>query len=264
MSACFAVISDIHGNLEGLQAVLSSIEKQGISEIICIGDVVGYGADPELCWILAKKNCAKILKGNHEAMLVGDIDFSKCSKLGQQSALWTKAHVSTNTQQELEKLPMSLNRYGADFFHAAPEDYGIWRYLNHASEIIEAFGQVKAPLVFYGHTHRPRITLVGYDGIVKQDILPQKKQHITVELDKWRCYVNPGSVGQQRDSHTDASYAICNLEDRIARITMIRIPYRRLTSYRKIKCYGCGEEAAAYLIREKVRRDWFELISHWR
>lgn len=263
MSVRFAVISDIHGNLEGLQAVLKSIKKRNISEIICLGDVVGYGADPEACWALVKESCRHILKGNHEAILAGDIDESDCGALGKQSVAWTREHITKRSGGELAKLPTHVVQYGAAFFHSAPEGPKMWAYLNRAEQIAEAFRGCGYPLIFYGHTHRPRVTVIGRDGRIVQDELVQKTRRFAARLDRF-CCVNPGSVGQQRDSHTDASYAICELDGPTAEITLHRIPYKRFPAYQKVRRQGCGAPAAAYLIREQWRRNWFEIIDHWR
>lgn len=264
MSTRFAVISDIHGNLEGFQAVLRDIKKRRVSEILCLGDVIGYGADPEACWALARKSCNCILKGNHEAILLGDIDESGCSALGKQSAAWTRAHVTDRTSVALSKLPTHFEQYGAVFFHSAPEGPEMWTYLNQTEQVTDAFRGCASPLIFYGHTHRPRVTLIGPDGAVNYDLLVQRTVHFTVRLDQFRCYVNPGSAGQQRDSHTDVSYVVCELDGTTAKISIYRIPYKRFFSYQKVKRQGCGTEAADYLIREKWRRDWFEFINHWK
>ena len=262
MKTRFAVISDIHGNLEGLRAVLKSVDTENVSEILCLGDVIGYGADPEKCWEITKAKCSSILKGNHEAILAGDIDESQCSELGKQSAVWTRGHVTKKSRGELVDLPLQTVQYEASFFHSAPEGPKMWTYLNRIEQVLEAFSECVTPVVFYGHTHRPRVTLVKENDVVVQDVLIQRTTRFVVNLKEYRCYVNPGSVGQQRDFRTDASYAVCELDGSVANITVHRIPYKRFLAYQKIKRYGCGTAVAAYLIREKWRRNWFEIIDH--
>lgn len=267
MSIKFGVIADIHGNFEGLQAALKKLCRLGAEEIFCLGDVVGYGAEPELCWATVKRTCSLVLEGNHEAILTGKIDNSHCSALGQQSAIWTRAHVSDAVRSELAKLPFRAKRYGAVFYHSSPQNDGSWPYLNQTEQIMEAFTAELSPLVFYGHTHRPRITLVDrVSGAVIMDELIQKTKMVSVNLSCQCCYINPGSVGQQRDTHTDASFAVCELDGKMAQIQVLRIPYRRFRTYQKLLNQGCGKEAAVYLIREKGRRRLFALLDYrrWR
>ncbi len=264
MNIKFGVIADVHGNLEGLQAVLEKLRRLEIKEIICLGDVVGYGADPEPCWAEVKRACSLVLEGNHEAILTEKIDDSHCSALGQQSAIWTQSHVGATVRGELAALPFRGERYGAAFYHSSPMDDGSWPYLNRLEQVTAAFRTEKTSLIFYGHTHRPRITLEDREtGTVVWDESIQKTSKFTVNLQNQRCYLNPGSAGQQRDTHTDVSFAVCELAEDTAEIEVFRIPYRRFRSYQKLLRGGCGMAAATYLIREKKRRRWFELLDHW-
>ena len=258
----FAVISDIHGNLEGLQAVLSALKKENVSDIICLGDVVGYGADPEVCWKLIKQRCSICLKGNHEAILCGETDDSDCSNLGKQSAEWTRENVSDDIREELSELPWQMERFSAKFYHSTPNVEDGWPYLNRLEQIIAAFESTPSPLVFYGHTHRPRITIVNQSGAVVVDEMIQETKEFQVNLRDHRCYINPGSAGQQRDTRTDVSFSVCTIADENAKIKVYRIPYKRFRAYRKIRKTGCGKAAATYLVREKWRRDWFEFIDY--
>lgn len=264
MSERFAVISDIHGNLEGLQAVLARVKRLRIKEIICLGDVVGYGADPKTCWAMVKRVCSIVLEGNHEAILLDRSDDTQCSSLGRQSALWTRSHVSVDMRKELEKLPFKAERLGASFFHSTPRNDGTWPYLNYPTQVANAFSNEKSPLIFYGHTHRPRITVLDSAGSIIHDELIQKTSQYMIDLRQYRCYVNPGSTGQQRDSHTDASFAVYELDGDIVRLQVIRLAYRRFRTYCKLLDSGYGRQAAEYLIREKKRRDAFELLDYWR
>lgn len=260
----FAVISDIHGNLEGLEAVLRVIRRKGISDIICLGDVIGYGADPEACWKLCKDCCSVILKGNHEAIYLGESDDSECSTMGKQSAIWTREHMPDKYRVELAALPCMWKDGQKAFFHTAPGRERRWPYLNTSEQIVEAFHGEEQPLLFYGHTHRPRLTVVGEDGVCREDQLAvQRHLRRKVDLTKGKYYINPGSCGQQRDRHTDASFAVCAIDGRYAAIELLRIPYRRFRAYRKTMHNGCGIAAATYLIREKWRRDTFAVFDNW-
>lgn len=260
----FAVISDVHGNLEGLNAVLKEISRKNVDDIICLGDVVGYGANPEQCWQICKKHCKIILKGNHEAIFLGEIDDSDCSALGKQSAQWTRKNFPNHYRDELRNLPYTwTNDDHVAFWHTIPLNCQPWIYLNQTEQIVQAGKEQTGDLLFYGHTHRPRITVVDKKGNLIEDILVQNTTKRRFDLQTQRCYINPGSAGQQRDQHTDASFAICEIQKNEVTIEMIRMPYSRFRAYRKILNEGCGSVAATYLVREKWRRDLFAIFNYW-
>lgn len=264
MTVCkFAVISDIHGNLEGLEAVLTEIRQRKIEKIVCLGDVIGYGPDPIECWSRIKSACDLILKGNHESIFLGETDLSHCSQLGKESAEWTKRNVFAAWKDEFSDLESSAKRYGAAFYHAGVENEPNWPYLNQVEDILTSFRE-QEPLCFYGHTHRPRIVICNSNGDLCKDIMIQESTKIQFDLTQYRCYVNPGSVGQQRDTRTDASFAVCTVDGKTATIELLRIPYDCERTYRKLLEYGCGRNAAAYLIREEERRKLFENIDYRR
>ena len=258
----FAVISDIHGNLEALQKVLKTLRKQKVSEIICLGDVVGYGPNPEECWALIKQNCSICLEGNHEAMLLNRADSTNCSLIGQQSALWTSAAVSSNVKNDLAELSFGFEKYNFIFLHSGVDNDGSWRYLNKLDDMLDEYKDIQHS-VFYGHTHRPRITIIHEDGQVTDEKV-EKNACYTISLTKEKCYINPGSVGQQRDTHTDASFVICETDGEMISVEFFRIPYNSFRVYEKILEAGLGKEIASYLIREKEKRRIYEIFDYWR
>lgn len=262
MNACkFAVISDIHGNLEGLEAVFSEIRRRQIEKIVCLGDVVGYGPDPAACWELVKSNCDLILQGNHESIFLGETDLTHCSQLGKESAGWTKDNLSETFKGEFSALQPVAKAFGAVFYHAGTENGPDWPYLNSIESVLASFRESE-PLCFYGHTHRPRIVICHSDGSLFKDIMVQEDIKIQVDLSQYRCYVNPGSAGQQRDTKTDVSFSICTVEGRMATVEVLRIPYDCEKTYQKLMEYGCGKAAATYLIREEERRRSIENLNH--
>ena len=115
-----AVITDIHSNLPALEAVLAEIDARGVDEIWCLGDVVGYGADPEACTELVRKRCELCLVGNHDLAVLGALDISAFSEAAAEAAEWTRDNVSEPTLEFLRELEPSARREGVSLFHASP------------------------------------------------------------------------------------------------------------------------------------------------
>jgi len=260
MDNIFAVISDIHGNFEALSSVMRSIEREGIRRIICLGDIVGYGTDPELCWHVVKQRCDIILEGNHEAILTGKCSSDDCSDLGKISAEWTQNNVSDEIKAELGKLCISHHESGMDFYHSAPDNNYRWKYLNETNDILDCFKDCSG-IVFYSHTHRPRITVIS-DGDLLDDRLITSSEVIKT-VSGTRYYINVGSVGQQRDAITNAAYVIFRTVGNDRYIEFCRIPYNSYKTYKKTLHQGCGASVAKYLIREPWRRKIYALLNNW-
>lgn len=253
-----AIISDIHGNYDALQVVLRKIDKLGITKLFCLGDIVGYGAQPNRCYReLIKRNCV-LIRGNHEDMLLGRIRDYNCSNIGKLSHTWTRENVSLSIQKELEWLPFYIQYKGISMYHSVMQDDGIYPYLNDTTAIIDAFSN-KAGVVFYGHTHRPRVTYKLNNTTIDEYISETKEFFVEYGSS---CYINVGSVGQQRDTKTDASFATCTFEKNGFVIKIFRMSYKAFSAYRKIVRYGSGQEVATYLIRENWRRRSYELLNN--
>ena len=188
------VLSDIHGNLPALDAVLYAAEGD-YDDIWCLGDVVGYGANPVECIRLLQSFEAKCVRGNHDEVVVGDrTKLSHFNEFAWQAAAWTieTLEQDSETWAWLESQPVGpiiLNNGQVMLVHGSPRD-PIWEYTDYWEiNIIDRAVQVAYPdvkLVFFGHTHVPT--------------------HIQAR--SGRMYINPGSVGQPRDGHPDAAYII--------------------------------------------------------
>ena len=252
-----AVISDIHGNLEALKKALKIISKQKVEKIICLGDIVGYGVDSKECYeILKSKNCDFII-GNHEAMHFDMVSSDSCSDKGKISVQWQKNNVIINKEQTEFKEYIRIDK--CVFAHSCLGKDGYMKYLNKLEDILEAYKNEK--IVFYGHTHRPRITLVKEDGV--QDTFIKKTTTISLEQDDI-AYINIGSIGQQRDDRTDSYFVILDMNDeQKIQLKLYRVRYNSLKTYLKLNKYPELSSIATYLIREKFRRKIYEFINHW-
>jgi diadenosine tetraphosphatase ApaH/serine/threonine PP2A family protein phosphatase len=224
----YAIISDIHGNIEALHAVLSDIHKQSIDSIICLGDIVGYYPDPEACIREIRKNTSACLSGNHDYAAIGRVDTKTFTYYAYAAMEWTKQHLSKESISFLESLPLQLEIDGMFFTHSSPSTREQWAYVFPDSElaVFEAFSSLEFWLNFIGHTHWPSILYQEGDRIILHN------EHI-VKLDRERAYlINVGSVGQPRDFDPRSCYAMYDSDDQT--VSLIRVEYDFSITQRKI------------------------------
>lgn len=205
----YAIISDIHGNLEALESVLSHIRSRGISTIYCLGDIVGYGPNPLECTELVMENCDVSLRGNHdEALLEGIYLFNSMAK---GALLWSR-EIFQNTEHAkkeemwkfLEELPYGFHIDNYSFVHGSPidptTDYILTKNLGDEKKFHQIFSQIDHAL-FCGHTHLPCVITDNLTAKTLQDI---DFKYFIEEGEK--AIINVGSVGQSRDNDPRASY----------------------------------------------------------
>ncbi len=268
METKIAVISDIHGNLEALKVVLKNISRTRFDEIICLGDVVGYGPDSTKCMnlLLEIPNISFIL-GNHESMLLDETTDEKCSELGKISSKWTKENVDENTKNIIKsKFHKSIQRGPFLFVHSSyPYDTN-WKYAYTPDSYKENFkisNEIK--YIFLGHTHRAQIFSVSNDYFSRMDNgmkAPGTYEYILNEQDTH--YINVGSVGQARDSNSLACYVEITYSNKRLKVKFFKLRYNVWLTYSKIRASGLGEKIAGFLIQEKWRRKRYEYTYNWR
>ena len=203
-----AVISDIHSNLQALNAVWARIEELGIDSIFCLGDVVGYGARPVECLAKIRENNVRTVQGNHDALIADGslrLDFNVYSLAAVEH---NRKLLSQDDLNWLGALPTTY-RHSQDalFVHGSPDDRDrYFIYLDDLQEASASLLETDGPGVcFFGHTHHP----VVFDG---QGFLPVRQKKIFLE-DSLRMLVNPGSVGQPRDNDPRAAFLYWDRED---------------------------------------------------
>lgn len=241
MATTFAVISDIHANLEALEAVLRDIDRRGVAEIYCLGDVIGYGSSPGQCLDLVIDRCATTLCGNHDqAVFYEPYAFNVSA---ERAAYWTR-HVLENEKKKsvrdrrwetLGRLPIRYEVHGLLFVHASPRR-PVNEYLfaedvyTNPSKILANFERLEAHHMtcLVGHTHVPGVFLDDpyFDP---PDDLPEMN-HYTITEDE-KAIINVGSVGQPRDRDVRASYVIITVNGQApnngyrAEVEFIRVEY---------------------------------------
>jgi predicted phosphodiesterase len=195
-----AVISDVHANLEALEAVMSDIEHQNADKIICLGDIVGYGSDPEACLDLVDKNCAIKLMGNHEHAVMGKMINHHMNQAAQQSISWTLNKLADRYLPMIADLPIDAYSDGIYFVHSSPVEPSNWRYVLTSADAAQAFQSLKTRFCFLGHSHLPMIFSQF------EDVIHRQTGHDFQPSDDTRYLINVGAVGQPRDGDSRASY----------------------------------------------------------
>lgn len=236
------VLSDIHANLEALQAVLAHADSW--DELWFLGDIVGYGPDPLACIELIRRaEPAHWLAGNHDLAALGELDISQFNPEARRAAEWTAAHLDEAARAVLTRLEPSAERgeFDVALVHGSPR-HPVWEYILNAVTAAENFPHVAPSLCLFGHTHVPVAYEEGVDGALRLAL--NVGSPLVLESDG-RYLVNPGSVGQPRDGDPRASYARL---DTVARtVSLHRVPYAIQETQAKILAAGLPERLAARL-----------------
>ncbi len=217
-----AFVSDIHGNLEALESVLKNIDGQAtpIDKIFCLGDIVGYGPNPNECVELIKKRASVVIVGNHDYAALGKISISNFNAYAKESMYITRKMLSVESIKYLQDLPLTAQHNNITMVHSTPDEPEIWQYASTIEQVADLFPYLKTSMCFLGHTHIPYIA-------VKKNINSNpifEKCDDVIKLNKTdSCIVNVGSVGQPRDKKIDACYAIHDSDKNS--IDIIRVPY---------------------------------------
>jgi len=201
------VMSDIHANLTALEAVLA--DAGDVDGIWCLGDLVGYGPDPEECITRIRKLPNLIcLIGNHDAAVMGQLDQEAFNREANQSVNWTREQLSEASLTYLEGLCTRIETMGVTLSHGSPRN-PIWEYLLDLSTVLTNFSFFRTRVCLVGHTHIPVLYVHNGNGTVDWSV-PQANVAIDIPS---RAILNPGSVGQPRDRDPRAAYAIYTPED---------------------------------------------------
>lgn len=200
-----AVLSDIHANLEALEAVRRAGEERGVERWVCLGDIVGYGADPQACLEQVRQWMAFCVMGNHDQAVAGLVDLEYFNHYARRAAEWTAAQLRSEQRQYLAGLPLSVAEGNALYVHAHPADPGGWGYVLSAPEARAALEATPARLCFIGHSHQPLACAAGSGLLAVEDFIALRPGE--------RYLVNVGSVGQPRDGNWQACFLVWDQED---------------------------------------------------
>lgn len=231
----YAIISDIHSNLEALETVLSRVDALDVDELVCLGDIVGYNANPNECVEIIRKRNVRAVLGNHDTRAVGMEEPGDFNPVAASAVLWARQALTEENKRFLDALPRTLNvkddkgregGAGGDVKFTAVHGWvnDTDSYIFGPEDAAENFRLLKTitgsdtgALCFFGHTH-VRITYVEEGGRVSSNL----DDPLTVKPDA-NYLVNPGSVGQPRDGDPRAAFAV--LDGETAEITFYRVEY---------------------------------------
>lgn len=226
----YAIISDVHSNLEAFKVVLSELEKESVGGILFLGDIIGYGPDPNECTKKIKEVTNKVLVGNHDHAAVGLTDVSYFNPYAREAIEWTMEELAEEGKSYLSKLPLTGSINDIFLVHSTPKRPQDWNYIFTIEDVIENFRYFSQSLCFLGHSHVP--VIIEMDRAGRLEIL---KDEVEIKKDR-RYIINVGSVGQPRDGNPDAAYAIYDTERSIIRIK--RVPYNYQKTQEKMRKAG--------------------------
>jgi len=221
------VISDIHANLDALNAVIN--DAINFDGVMCLGDIVGYGPEPNECIEIVKKlPNLKCIKGNHDVAAVGDIDISLFNQEAKESMLLTQALLTQESITFIRQLPEIIEESDVTMVHGSPRN-PIWEYILEPYIARINFEFFKSDLCFVGHSHQPLVSSWDADEGVLEWGAPQQGK--TINLIN-RMIINPGSVGQPRDYDPRAAYGIYHTS--LKRFEFKRVEYDIASVQKKI------------------------------
>ncbi|HET8558187.1 MAG TPA: metallophosphoesterase family protein [Gaiellaceae bacterium] len=235
-----AVVSDIHSNLHALEAVLTAIDAEAPDELWCLGDIVGYGARPNECCAAIAERADVCLAGNHDLAVRGTIDLAEFGGEAGVAARWTRDVLEPGAQELLDRLEPQGAAHGVALYHGSARD-PIWEYVLSDEAAFVTIALADAPLVLVGHSHVAlQIALSGEE--INGGAAPDGTE---LELDGVQALLNPGSVGQPRDSDPRAAYLLLDLDAR--RASFRRVEYDVERTQREMREAGLPELLAARL-----------------
>lgn len=237
-----AILSDIHGNLEALQACLNELDKLRPDKVYCLGDIVGYGANPEECVnIVAQAGWQSVL-GNHDAAVIDPSEMTPMNPMARQALEWTAQNLSDKAKDFLKSLPLKIPiSDDAIASHGLPHKPSDWLYSDDPYAVLNAFLQVPAKVMFVGHLHYAH----SYKYEKEEGKLMLYQLPESLDLSEGRYIVNVGSVGQPRDDDHRACLVI--FDDAIPAVIYHRIQYDTALAAKKIVDAGLPDILAQRL-----------------
>ncbi|HUE40359.1 MAG TPA: metallophosphoesterase family protein [Chthoniobacterales bacterium] len=221
----YAIISDIHSNLEAFEAVLADADDNKCTDFVCLGDVVGYNANPHDCVDRVREMECPIVKGNHDeqaSLIESSRDFNEMAEAAIQ---WTRDHLTGEDKNWLRDLKLQRQLQDFTIVHATLDTPGQWGYVFNNLDAAASFTYQHTTVCFFGHTHVP-VAFVRDEGVQRQQI-----DKLRIDPGK-KYFINVGSVGQPRDGDWRAAYCIYDVESNV--VEQRRIKYDLAAAQKKI------------------------------
>jgi predicted phosphodiesterase len=203
-----AIATDIHGNRHAFEAVIDAAERDGAEELWCLGDLVGYGGDPDASVALARRHCSVCLAGNHDLAVVDVLSLEEFSRGAALAATWTRDVIAPETREFLLSLEPKGSAGGVGLFHASPRD-PIWEYVLSGLTAELCFDVTDFRISLIGHSH----VALSFD---RQEGTPAsgttRKEGTELDLATGQWLINPGSTGQPRDGDPRAAWLLLDTD----------------------------------------------------
>ena len=224
----FAILSDLHANLEATEAVRADARERNCTHYLCLGDVVGYNANPRECVDIVRKMNCPVVKGNHDEQASLEESSRDFNALAEMAINWTREHLSEPDKEWLRGLPFTCAVEDFTIVHATLDMPEQWGYVFNTLDAAASFTHQQTTVCFFGHTHVAG-AFVRDDGVKRVRI-----DELVIEPSK-KYFINTGSVGQPRDGDWRAAYCIFDLERNC--VEQRRVPYDLAGAQKKIiKC----------------------------
>jgi diadenosine tetraphosphatase ApaH/serine/threonine PP2A family protein phosphatase len=239
MSERYAVLSDIHGNLESLRLALELLSPD--DRVLCLGDTVGYGADPNECLHIVHDRATAVVLGNHDLAAIDNFGVEYFNDAAKAAMTWTQGIIDAENRAWLNELPYEMRFPEFLLVHGAPKHY--FEYILDKTAAKRAFDATDAQLIFVGHTHIAEYYALDADGTISHKHMQHGGE---LELEEGKRYIiDVGSVGQPRDLNPQASFAF--YEPELRRVRWVRYDYPIATVQKKIREAHLPEYLAARL-----------------
>ena len=199
-----AIVTDVHGNRPAFEAVIAAADEAGAEEMWCLGDLVGYGAEPDACVELARERCDLCLAGNHDLVVTGEIDIADFSSSAAAAAQWTRETIGADALEFLRGLKPQLDGRAIGLYHASPRD-PVWEYVLSSWQADECMDLMEARVSAIGHSHVALFFRRTDEGQVEGSPAEGGLEQDLIEGD-W--LINPGAVGQPRDGDPRAAWLL--------------------------------------------------------
>ncbi len=234
------IATDIHSNIEALEAVLEDASGLGCDMYLCLGDIVGYGASPREALALVRDRFDEVVRGNHDAAVIDAAESFRFNENARAAIEWTRRELGPDERDYIESLPLTCHIDGVRLVHGSPEDPAGWHYVKDTMGASYQFEAFEEQFCLIGHTHLPLVvSLAGGTLRSETDTIVRLRPNI-------RYLVNVGSVGQPRDGDPDAAYGILDLD--AGRLELRRVGYDVERARRKIVDAGLPESLGERLL----------------
>ncbi len=220
-----ALFGDIHANWEALETVLADADEQGCNSYVCLGDVVGYNADPVKCLDKIREMGCPVVKGNHDEDAGGEHSLEMMNPTAAEALQWTRDQLNAEQREWLARMRMVRQVEDFTIVHSTLDQPNVWNYVTNKFDAMSNFSYQFTQVCFHGHTHVPRVFV---RGARVQEVTPDA---VAIEPGM-KYFINAGSVGQPRDGEWKASYCIYDTDNKT--VTFRRLEYDIETTQKKI------------------------------